>query len=129
MVAAGAYLRVLREARYSSREAIAKVLQVDDSQIERIEKGKHNTRGPFLFAFIREVRANANHITQLILDDSLDEKAAQQMAADWLKQIGDREPSEQEDMRLRAIALIDELLSDPQKLDRLMGYGERLQEE
>lgn len=129
MVAAGAYLRVLREEHYSGRAELAAKLRVDHTQIERLEAGKHAQRGPFLFAVINAVHGNPAHVMELILDGAASEEAGQQKAREWLEETKHLTLPEREALRKRAIALIDILLNDPSLLNELMGYGQRLIEE
>lgn len=129
MVAAGAYLRVLREEHYKGRSELAAKLKVDHTQIERVEAGAHQQRGPFLFAFIDAVQGNPAHVMELILDSSADEEKGREKAREWLEETKHLTPSEREALRKRAIELIDTLLSDPALLNELIGYGRRLLEE
>jgi len=129
MRASGIYLRVLREARYSNRQLLADELGVDDSQIERVEKGLHSTRSPFLFAFIRAVRGNPYHVIRLVLKKDATEEEARALARDWLDRGAHLSFDEQEERRKRASALIDELFGDPRKLDKWMDYGAQLLEQ
>lgn len=127
MLAAGAYLRLLREGRGLTRASLARQLSTDDTQVERIEKGRIDTRSSLLFAFIREVRGSADQVMLLLLDDAAGEEQGRALAEAWLEP-GDAAAGE-DVRRRRALALIDDLLADPQKLDRLLGYGDRLREE
>lgn len=128
MKAAGTYLRMLREAERIGRGALARQLHTDDSQIERIEKGQIDTRGSLLFAFIRAVRGNAEHVMTLLLDAAATEADGRALAEAWLR-AAPTDPEEQDERRRRALHLVDDLLADPRMLDQLLGYGDRLREE
>lgn len=128
MKAAGSYLRVLREAERIGRGALARQLNTDDSQIERIEKGQIDTRGSLLFAFIRAVRGNAEHVMTLLLDEAATEADGRALAEAWLRVVP-ADPEAQDERRRRLQHLADDLLANPRMLDQLIGYGDRLREE
>lgn len=67
MLAAGIYLRTLREHHGFSRAGIAKALGTSESQIERIEAGLVDTRGSLLLGFTSEVKGSAEQLAQLIV--------------------------------------------------------------
>jgi transcriptional regulator with XRE-family HTH domain len=64
--AVGAYLRSLREASGLSVAEIASSVGIDASQIWRIESGKTDTRGSFLFKFIAAVKGDPADVALLI---------------------------------------------------------------
>lgn len=133
-IAAGAYLWELRKAQKLSREDVAKAFETSDSQIERIERGQGETRASMLLAFARLVQGNVEHLATLLLDDQATEEDGRKLALEWLTQAEIRQleivatdiPNERvADM----LALINHLQNDPQALDRLIGFGERLVQE
>lgn len=128
MKAVGSYLRILREAERIGRGALAQQINTDDSQIERIEKGKIDTRGSLLFAFIRAVRGNAEHVMVLLLDEAATEADGQVLAKSWLR-VMLAGPEALDERRRRLQDLVDELLANPHLLDQLIRYGNRLREE
>lgn len=126
MLAAGIYLRAMREQYYSGRSELAAKLGVDHTKIERLEKGQHDSGWSFVFALIDAVRGNPIDVMRLLLDDTADEKKAREMARDWIERTKHLSLEEQEERQGQAFKLIDELLSDPQKLDQWVDYGEWL---
>lgn len=64
--AVGAYLRFLRESEGLTVGEIASKVGIDPSQIWRIESGKTDTRGSFLFKFIAAVNGDPNDVALLI---------------------------------------------------------------
>lgn len=131
MQAVGAYLWELRRRKGVSRATVGKALgDVDHSQIERIEKGQTDTRGSLLLAFVHAVGGNPDDVVALMVEPKATADEGKQLAAQWWsQQIQGATPQEQDERRQQAMALVDALLADPAKLDRLMGYGERLLEE
>jgi hypothetical protein len=126
----GIYLRVLREEFVGGRGALARQLQTDDSQIERVEKGQ-DTRGSFLFALARAVQADIHDIDYLLTleDDVISEEVARACALERIKRIRISPPEEQNERRRQADDLVEQLISQPRKLDLWLGYGLRLLEE
>lgn len=132
---AGMYLWTIRETKKLSRIFVAAEIRkitgegTNDVQVMRIEKGQP-TSSATLGAFAEVIGANGDQVISLLADSETTIEQARTMAMDWLKQnqvIGTAD--EQERRRLEAIRLIDDLLDEPQKLDRLLGYGQRLLEE
>lgn len=128
MQAAMMYLRVLRESHKLSQADIARAARVESKQVYRWERGESEPSASGLAAFVEAVQGNIEEVKQLILSDAT-ESAGQQLAERWYASNNQALPDERERRRQRAIALIDDLLGDPQKLDQLLGYGARLQEE
>jgi transcriptional regulator with XRE-family HTH domain len=64
--AVGAYLRFLRDAAGISVGQMAEKVGIDQSQIWRIESGKTDTKGSFLFKFIAAVSGDPNDVALLI---------------------------------------------------------------
>lgn len=125
--AAGAYVWALRETARIGRGALAKQLNTDDSQIERIEKGQIDTRASLLFAFIRAVRGNSAHVMTLILDESADEDSGRRLAKAQ-RPLTAADPVEQDERRRQLLALFDDLSATPRLLDQWLGYGACLRE-
>lgn len=132
---AGAYLWTIRETKKLPRELVAKQIReitgegTNAVQVMRIEKGQP-TSSATIGAFAEVIGANGDQVMGLLADTETTVDQAREMARNWLKQnriIGTAD--EQEQRRLDAIRLIDELLDEPKKLDRLLGYGQRLLEE
>ena len=71
LVAAGAYLRTLREAHELSRAKVATLAGTHESQIERIERGGGETRASLLLSFAQVVDADLNDLTSLLLGTDL----------------------------------------------------------
>ena len=123
------YLRVLREKQKLSQGDIARVAGVESKQVYRWERGESEPPASGLMAFVELVQGNIEDVQRLISSKDADERLARQLAEEWHASLEKVEPTEREKRRVRAIALIDDLLADPQKIDRLLGYGARLQEE
>lgn len=128
MKATGMYLRVLREENVGGRGVLAKLLRTDDSQIERIEKGQIDTRGTLLARFTRAVGGDWQTVGDLLLRDDDTEDTGRDAARNWLSR--KHLSSEQRaSYRERLLQLLSELESNPQKVDQLLGYADRLREE
>lgn len=83
-VAAGAYLRLLREDQKLSRRAVADALSTSDSQIERIELGETNTRGTMWFQVAELLAGNIVELAQLLIDGRADREDGVIAARAWL---------------------------------------------
>lgn len=70
MVAAGAYIRTLRERRDLTRDVVAERAGTSVSQLVRIEAGEQETRGSLLLAIVAAVQGNAQHVADLLLSES-----------------------------------------------------------
>lgn len=131
--AAGAYLWELRKQRRLSRDEVAAAIRAQTGegtnsvQVMRIEKGQP-TKTEVLDAFVDFVQGDIKKVMSLLRDPESTEQMGRNAAIEWFKQ-GVATPDEREAKRQQAIALIDDLLSAPEKIDRLLGYGERLREE
>lgn len=88
-----------------------------------------------LVAFLRAVGGDIDHVYRLLLvpePNTTAEQLGREEAKRYIEQIKARTPQQPEEANeryQRAIEIAQGLLSDPRKLDRLIGYGERLQEE
>lgn len=133
-IAAGIYIRTLREARHLSRAKLAAIAGTHESQIERIEKGEQDTRGSLLVALVQAVRGNLDQIGQLLLSEIATVDDGRELAQAWLtqqeQQALDRFATHVPDAQVAAVlAQIEQLQADPDALFRLRGYLERLVEE
>jgi transcriptional regulator with XRE-family HTH domain len=70
MVAAGAYIRTLREKRKFTREAVAKLADTSVSQLVRIEAGEQDTRSSLLIRIVTVLQGKVEHIAELLAADS-----------------------------------------------------------
>lgn len=134
-IAAGAYLWRIRESRKLSRIKVAKLIRdatgegTNDVQVMRIEKGQVTSSAVFA-AFIDIVGAEPRHVIELFNREDADAETGRALAREWIQQnIRSGTPSEQEERRVRAAQAIDALLHDSAKLDKLLGYADRLIEE
>lgn len=84
LAATGLYLRFIREARGLSREQVASEAGTSASQIERIENGKQETRSSVMLAFLKTIRANADHLAWLIRTPDATVEDSQRLAAEVL---------------------------------------------
>ncbi len=66
---AGAYLRELREARGWSLATVGARLQTSKSQIDRIERGRGETRTTLLLSYARLLGANIRKVIALMPDE------------------------------------------------------------
>lgn len=129
MQAAGAYLRALRDADGATQQEIADRLGISLKTVQRIEGGDGRTLAPTLAAFVTAVKGNAGHVLALINSVDATTEAAERLATEWHAEQAKFDQAERNARTARAQALIAELEADPRKLDRLLGYGERLIEE
>lgn len=120
--AAGAYLRTLRSWHKLTQDDIAKALGVSSKQVSRWENGESDPSSTMLAAFCKLVHGSAIHLNALLTNPHVTELDGKNLAGQWLA----RSPSEVPDVvEVLAVALA----GDQQRLDRWIGYGERLLEE
>ena len=67
LVAVGAYLKTLRDARGLTLADVASLSQTSETQVIRIESGKIDTRGSLLMRIIHAVEGSADDILRLSL--------------------------------------------------------------
>lgn len=133
MVAAGAYLWELRELRRMSRDEVAAQIRAqtgegtNDVQVMRIEKGQPTNPAVFA-AFCRAIDGDWGKVWSLLLDRDSGDEAGRKAAHDWFDKLP-ADPDERERRRQYAVDLIDALLADSDRLNKLIGYGRRLLEE
>lgn len=128
MLAAGIYLRTLRDTRNLTREVVARELGVSVQQIKRWEGGGNDPAASAFVRFVEFVGGDIEEASQLLSDPDVSAEYARQLAEARAK-LARMTPEERESTRQRAAALISELEQDPRKLDRWLGYGDRLREE
>lgn len=114
MIAAGAYLRTLREGRRLSRADVASQAGTNEMQIIRIEKGEIDTRSSLLMKLVRAVQGNPEHIAQLLTTDEATVEDGQILAQGLLtraemKQIDDFADSIPNDQLVEALAILHEM--------------------
>lgn len=130
MIAAGAYIRTLREARHLSRAEVATATGTHESQIVRIENGDQDTRGSLLLAIVRVVRGRADHIQDLILNQTCTADDGKAKAQDWLARIEANALEESRSMTDAeldvAIANLDKIRDSPDLINRVTAYIEGL---
>lgn len=134
MNAVTAYIRQLRKDRHMSRAKVAMLAGVSENTVYRVERNEQEPSGPLLVKLVAAVRGHFDDASQLVLDADADESVGIERARQWLSgsqqsditQLMQAVPSDQV---TEAIAILEELQSDPQKMDRLIGYGQRLREE
>lgn len=93
MIAIGAYLETLRKHHGWTRADVAVRLCTHESQIERVENGKHDTRSSLLFALVHLVGGDLEQVSKLVLDKNATEKDGQREALtllDRLKELDDK---------------------------------------
>ncbi len=123
--AIGAYLRTLREARRLSRAAITQLIDVTESQIERIEKGAIDTRGTMLLQLADFFNGNLEHIKRLALTKNATEDDGKHLAQEWLASGQISTTALPQDLE----KIVRELASDPRRFGQWIGYGQRLVDE
>ncbi|MDP9317022.1 MAG: helix-turn-helix domain-containing protein [Chloroflexota bacterium] len=84
MKAVGTYIRTLREAHRLSRVDVAVATGTSESQIVRIEAGEQEPRGPLFLKIVNAVRGSADHVMQLVLNESATAEQGQKLAQSWL---------------------------------------------
>jgi transcriptional regulator with XRE-family HTH domain len=88
MEAAGAYLRVLRDARGLTQGDIADQLGVSLKTVQRIEGGEGRTLATTLAAFIDIVRGSPQQVQQLIVAPNGTAEDGERVAQEWLERSG-----------------------------------------
>jgi transcriptional regulator with XRE-family HTH domain len=83
MIAAGAYLWELRDAKKLSREELADAIGTNDVQVMRIEKGEIDTRGSLLLRFIHKVNGDFEEVVRLMDDPTASEEEGRRRALEW----------------------------------------------
>jgi transcriptional regulator with XRE-family HTH domain len=128
--AAGSYLRVLREARGISRDAIAEAAATSVSQILRIERGQQETRSSVLLMFVQMVGGSTEELAALLLDAKADADIGEQRARAWAVLTTPTPSSDASRGRVATlIQLVNDMRTDVSSLDKLIGYGTRLLDE
>ena len=108
-----------------SRARLAAQLGVSEMSLYRIEEQNQEPKAELLMAIVHVLKGNADHVYHLLTKDDATAAEARQLALSWLHQ----EPSETERRRQALLDVVESLMNDPQKLDRLLGYADRLREE
>lgn len=103
MEAVGAYLGRLREAKRWSRVKAAKLLDTNDVQLGRIEKGEIDTRSSFLFAFLDLVEGDANQLHTLMRDTNAKAAQGTEAAEAWLSQQKRKMQTASEETKQRSV--------------------------
>ena len=119
--AAGAYIKTLREAQKLSQTQVAALIDSNETQIRRIERGKHDALGTTLAKVVKAVKGSMNHIQALLLNDDppeLGKELAQQMLA--------MQPTEEHRRFLNL--MIDRVIDGQMTLDEAIDYVESLDE-
>jgi len=115
-----AYIVTLRKGRGVTLDAMADAIKMPRRTYIEWEQGRtRDIKTPFA---VRAVQYLHGSLSDLARIDQLSEEEAADLANTILSG-GD------DSRRESAVALIDELLSDPEKYWALMGYGQRLLEE
>jgi transcriptional regulator with XRE-family HTH domain len=85
MLAAGTYIRMLREAKQLSRADLAKQSETNEMQIFRVEKGEIDTRGSLLMKILRVVEGSAEHIADLMLNEDATAEDGKRVAQERIR--------------------------------------------
>lgn len=84
MIAAGAYIRSVREGRGMTRAELASLLETTETQLFRVESGQQDTRGSSLMRIVSAIGANIKHVYDLLMDESSTAEDGQRLAMQWL---------------------------------------------
>lgn len=125
MTAAGAYLRVLREAKGFSRAEIADRLGATETNLWRIEEDGQEPKAGLFLGLISEIRGSAADFRRLLLDDAADESAGRELAQLRITR-GELDKIEQLRASLGDDALVDAvaiLAADPGLIEALGRIG------
>lgn len=111
MIAAGVYLRTLRDEQKMTRPQVAEELDLPDvSALERVESGKHDSRGSLWLKIVRHLGGSAEELVDLFLDESAGEERGRQAAIDRLAKTNSRRTDRQ---RVEAVvAAMGDLTND-----------------
>jgi transcriptional regulator with XRE-family HTH domain len=123
------YLQRLREQQNLTRAAVAELLETNEMQILRIEKGSVDTRASFLLAFTRCVQGSSEDIERLLLNDSDDPQIGVQVANQrFLKSIQSvpEHLTLYEDKVAQVMELALDLRKNPTQLAKWVNYGKKL---
>jgi transcriptional regulator with XRE-family HTH domain len=88
MIAVGAYIRTLREARKMSRAELAAKTQTSGSQLVRIENGEQDTRSTLLAAIVNHLGGDFYDVGQLLLHEDATAEEGRQLAIEHLQEQG-----------------------------------------
>lgn len=119
MIAAGAYLWELRDAKRLSREELAAEIGTNDVQIMRIEKGEIDTRGSLLLRFIHKVNGDFEEVVRLMDDPTATEEEGRRRALAWLNRKMEEKKMGQHDPLLEEI--LNEMLVEYQRRPTILG--------
>lgn len=130
-VAAGTYLRLLREHQRLSRQAVAEALSTSDSQIERIELGQTNTRGTMWFQVAELLSANIVELARLLTDARADKGDGAAAAEAWLALTSEERAAYRRLLastngRARLLRSVARVAEDPEMRSQAQGYLDRL---
>lgn len=115
-----AYIVTLRKERGRTIDDVADAIKMPRRTYIEWEQGRtKDIKTPFAMRAVRFLMGSIEHLEEL---DEMTQEQARELALEVVK-------GESSSQRERALALIDELLADPVKLNRWLGYGERLAEE
>ncbi len=128
MIAAGAYLRTLRESQEVSRSTLAERLGTSETNIYRIEEEGQEPKGGLLLGFLNEVRGSGADFLRLLFDTKADEVAGRELAQTRLTpaEFARHEELKQLLGNERVAELTVRLMAEPDlvdAIDRLTGRG------
>ena len=134
LIAAGLYLRVLRERKGMTLADVASATRTSESQISRIEKGEQEPRSSLMLRIVRAVGGSMAHLETLLLNDSATAEDGKRYAEAWLQRIYEaaaEEAAAATDEEIEAeIARLDELIArlrgKPVIVERIIGYVQGL---
>lgn len=110
-MAAGAYIKELREAKKWSRARVVQELRTyalagdtdtSESQLLRIERGEQETRGTLLVALVRALKGSLDHLADLLLDSDATVADGERVAQLWLEEQSSKMQVMPEDSRHQA---------------------------
>jgi len=125
--AVGRYLNRLREHQKLSRSTIAEMLDTNEMQVLRTEKGSVDTRASFLFAFSRAVQGDNSDIEKLLLsNDDDDPEIGDQLAIQRILQKPVQNEPTTDTGVVQVMELALNLRKNPLMLDKWVEYGKKL---
>lgn len=134
LLALGSYLRVLREARDLTQQAVATALNVSARQLRNWERGESDPASSVLAAYLVLVDGSSTDVIDLLTNPNTTRADGERLAYQHLER---QEQAHTDALiqqlsveRLQRLEQIVQLLrSDPRKLDQLLGYADRLRDE
>lgn len=126
----GRYLQLMIERRNLKALAVTAQAGVAENYVWRLAAGEIKAPSAAIIArLVRAVQGDAALIIRLLLDEhDVSEEALKTYIDDWIHN-AHPDPLVEDARRRQARASLEDIISHPDKLDRLLGYADRLREE